>query len=533
VTPQNDREEGLPPDPSGRSANLREQIRKLLAASGLGRGAAAPRTREGEAGLPETDGSEMAPQRLTDGFPRQQAGRRLLRVGLFGEFSTGKSSLANLLLGGDVMPTAVLANTRRPTMASYAPQFGIEAIHQDGSRTAIAADAMGALAREDIRRFDLGMPSELLRFVKLLDTAGFADPYQDTRQTLQVADEIDICIWCTLATQAWRESEQRTWRSLPARLRISSILVVTHIDNIVNDRDRERLESRLRRETGGLFGEIVPLSVLDAMRARGANDIITDPKLWQSSGGARLLAAMRVAVANLQGGAAESGAHQIAVSRAAVLAKAVVRKAEVAPPPRKAGSSKVELPKAESSKAGSASVQLPGIETGKDEPKTRELTTAPPGSAAAASPVIARAALTPSPDSTVRPFLRKVVATVPSCLSAAWVDLTERQVTQYANAGTPDAIELPLAAAVANMFQGEHVQRIEAMFKASRPGQIQDHHYFKEIVVIGQDYLSIMLRNPAQHNRALIIATDMETSLGLVLTTVRGLMNASAVQLKQ
>jgi hypothetical protein len=107
-----------------------------------------------------------------------------------------------------------------------------------------------------------------------------------------VLEDVDICIWCTLATQAWRQSERQTWLSLPARLRTHGILVATHIDTLAHPAEHERVRTRLEREARDLFGDIVLLSVPDAMRAKLADGRITDPELWHQSGGKALTAAV-------------------------------------------------------------------------------------------------------------------------------------------------------------------------------------------------------------------------------------------------
>src|SRR5262245_30668238 len=213
-------------------------------------------------------------------------------LALFGEFNAGKSSVINLLLGGDVLPTAVLSTTRRPTYLRYAaaPQF--EAISADGKRRLIAPDAVKTPAQESVSRFEIGLPNKLLLDFDLLDTPGFADPSNDPQSTLNVLKDVDICIWCTLATQAWRQRERQTWLSLPARLRTHGILVATHIDTLAHPAEHERIRSRLEREARDLFGDIVLLSVPDAMRAKLADGRIGDPELWQQSGGKALTTAL-------------------------------------------------------------------------------------------------------------------------------------------------------------------------------------------------------------------------------------------------
>jgi hypothetical protein len=430
----------------------------------------------------------MGPRRLTESFPRQWSGP-LPRIGLFGEFSAGKSSIANLLLGREVLPTAVLASTRRPTVVHYAPELQIEAVNHDGSREVVSPDAMAALSREDISRFDIGLPSALLRHVELLDTAGFADPYQDNRRTLEVVDSVDICIWCTLGTQAWRQSEQQTWLGLPSHLRSSSILVATHADNLTRARDLKRVKVRLQRETEQLFGSIVLLAVPDAMRAMGAEDLVADPELWRTSGGENLLAAIRHAVSNLP--------HLR--QRDAGLD----HKADETDDREKAVPGRIEREVADIA-----------VRT---------------GSSGSRAPLASNPSVAELDDQEAQVFLLKVMATVPLCLSAAWIDLKKRRIVYFNGLNAEEMVGSPsLGLAISDLFQGENVQKIGRLFKRARGLSADENHYFQEIVIVARDCLSIMLRSPSTADRALVVVTDKAVSLGLVLTTTRGLLISSA-----
>src|SRR5947199_9798784 len=213
-------------------------------------------------------------------------------LALFGELNAGKSSVINLLLGRDVLPTAALSTTRRPTYVRYAAAPLFEAISADGRRRLIAPDGVKTSAQESVSHFEIGLPNKLLLDFDLLDTPGFADPINDPQCTLDVLDDVDICIWCTLATQAWRHSERQTWLSLPPRLRTHGILVATHIDTLAHPGEHEQVRSRLEHEARDLFGDVVLLSVPDARRAKQADGGIADPDLWLQSGGKALAAAL-------------------------------------------------------------------------------------------------------------------------------------------------------------------------------------------------------------------------------------------------
>src|SRR5258708_17918093 len=60
--------------------------------------------------------------------------------------------------------------------------------------------------------------------------------------TLFRSHAVDLAIWCTLSTQAWKESERVAWEQIPARLRSRGLLVATHSDLLRNGSDLERSE---------------------------------------------------------------------------------------------------------------------------------------------------------------------------------------------------------------------------------------------------------------------------------------------------
>jgi hypothetical protein len=74
-------------------------------------------------------------------------------------------------------------------------------------------------------------------------------------------------LWCTHATQAWRQSESGVWSTFPAEMRRNSLLLVTRFDKIVGEKDRAKVIKRVEQETEELFAEVFPVSLLQAMRA--------------------------------------------------------------------------------------------------------------------------------------------------------------------------------------------------------------------------------------------------------------------------
>ena len=189
---------------------------------------------------------------------------RPLRLAVVGEFNSGKSSLANLLARTESLPTAVVSNTRIPTLLYYAREPEIWAVDERGRREWLRADYRSL--PPSIFRLEVGLPTRTVcAAVQLLDLPGCADPGFQGHVLDAAVHDVHAVMWCTLSTQAWKESERIAWRQLPERLRGRSLLVSTHADLLHDPRDADKLLHRLRGQAGGLFQEIVLVSTLDAL----------------------------------------------------------------------------------------------------------------------------------------------------------------------------------------------------------------------------------------------------------------------------
>jgi dynamin family protein len=207
---------------------------------------------------------------------------RPLRVAIVGEFNSGKSSLANLLARVDSLPTAVISNTRIPTLLYQARKPEVWAVHLDGRRLSLRTNY--PLSGQSILRLEVGLPSPRLGAVQILDLPGLADPRFDESLADLATHHVDAALWCTVGTQAWKESEREAWEQLPARLRGRGLLVATHSDLLRSTIDREKLLSRLRREAGPSFTGIVLVSTTAALAMMGGDREGSAAAIWKESG---------------------------------------------------------------------------------------------------------------------------------------------------------------------------------------------------------------------------------------------------------
>jgi hypothetical protein len=236
--------------------------------------------------------------------------RRPPRVALLGEFNSGKSSLANALIGNESLPTAVLSNTRIATLLYFAPAPEVSALLANGERRPLTARRLRHT--EQIVRVDVGLPAPGLRTFEILDLPGLGNASSEARGFAEHAQIVDAVIWCTVGTQAWKESERLAWASLPQRLRSRGILAVTHWDLVRNPTDRAKLLRRLEGEVHGLFWRVTPIGTRDALRALGAGSHERIAREWAACGAADLDAALGHLVRSIM---AQRVASALAVTR--------------------------------------------------------------------------------------------------------------------------------------------------------------------------------------------------------------------------
>jgi hypothetical protein len=215
---------------------------------------------------------------------------RPLRAVICGEINSGKSSLANLLAGIESLPTAVICNTRFPTLLYYASEPQIWMVHQDGTRERLRGDC--SMPQHSFFRVEVGLPSPRLQAVQLLDLPGLADPGSRDPLVDLAAHHADAAIWCTMSTQAWKESERTAWSMLPARLRSRGLLVSTHRDLLHAPSDRRKLLGRLRYEVGASFAGIILLSTVEALSVMGKDLKGLSGAAWIASGAEALESAL-------------------------------------------------------------------------------------------------------------------------------------------------------------------------------------------------------------------------------------------------
>jgi hypothetical protein len=197
------------------------------------------------------------------------------RVIVLGEANAGKTSLVNLLLDQMLLPESVLANTRRPVVLRFAPSVVVTGLtpfgrldlgrrdmdpgDMDPGDNGLGDMRLGDMGLGDIKpqqasilhSLEVGLPNPRLTSFDLVDTPALSTSVQ--LDWLQPG--ADLLLWCTVATQAWKESERRLWMTIGKRHRQHAILVATHMDNLRGD-DSSKIRARLTAEAADCFSAI-------------------------------------------------------------------------------------------------------------------------------------------------------------------------------------------------------------------------------------------------------------------------------------
>lgn len=199
------------------------------------------------------------------------------RIALMGEFSAGKSTLSNLLMGARPLPEKVTATRLSPVWMSHGTDDPYR-VDVDGSIEPVSLDHLEAIPVEETMVIRLFLECDILDVCDLIDFPGISDPNMSSEVWERMLPEVDAVIWLTHATQAWRQSEAAVWDTMPQALRENSILLITRFDKLTTDKDRLRVFKRVRRETNGQFAATFPISLLQALEAG------EDFERWDASG---------------------------------------------------------------------------------------------------------------------------------------------------------------------------------------------------------------------------------------------------------
>lgn len=118
--------------------------------------------------------------------------------------------------------------------------------------------------------------------------------------------------------------------------------------------------------------------------------------------------------------------------------------------------------------------------------------------------------------------LAKAQQLVPECVAAGYVDMSTGMLlgVKTVDSHPQEVLDL-VAAATADLFQGQSVTSIEKMFRKSRGQPESGGHYFREIIVFSENLLHVFLRSKKKHDQAVVFVCRATANIGMVLSKTR------------
>ena len=199
------------------------------------------------------------------------------RLALMGEFSAGKSTLSNMLLGSARLPVRITATRLPPVWISYGEEKAFR-VDLDGNETQLDIEEISGIQLEETKMLKLFLNADILEICDLIDMPGISDPNMSSSVWEDAFSEVDSVVWCTHATQAWRQSEAAAWELVRSKTNGDNLIIISQFDKLRTERDKSRVLQRVLKETKGLFKGVFPVSLTDALKAG------EDVEKWNQSG---------------------------------------------------------------------------------------------------------------------------------------------------------------------------------------------------------------------------------------------------------
>lgn len=188
-----------------------------------------------------------------------------LKIAVIGQFSSGKSTFLNTLLGREILPTGVVPVTAKATYIKYAPNELLNVTYNDGRSEILDICGLGEFVdqRKDLKKIKnitIYSNNEILKRVTFIDTPGLnSRSNADTKETLRIFKEAFGVLWISLIDNAARASEMAEISALPEILRQNSVMLLSQKDRL-NAEEIERVLGHSGKTLGEFFAEILPIS---------------------------------------------------------------------------------------------------------------------------------------------------------------------------------------------------------------------------------------------------------------------------------
>ncbi len=213
------------------------------------------------------------------------------RVAVLGEFSRGKSSLINALLGSNILPADVLPSTATINRVTFGLDPHVEIVYKDGKSEEIAIDAMEKyvtkLTEESqekaatIEEAVVVYPTVICQnYIDIIDTPGLNESEDMTFLTKSQLNKIDAAIVTISALSPLSETERALIRSLIESEEIGYLIFAVSFIDRIDEEDVERVLADICSRISQIGDMIAESHGEDSDIAKKAYRILKHPELY-------------------------------------------------------------------------------------------------------------------------------------------------------------------------------------------------------------------------------------------------------------
>jgi len=230
------------------------------------------------------------------------------RLGVVGEFRSGKSSIVNAMLGHEVAVVREFECTFAPQRFYWAETPSATLYLEDGSSEAVSVEAGYARllhaaenhTTDGIVRAEFGIPAPILQTVDIWDAPGLGGSDRNQEVAELLAEQIDAALWVFNASYIGTAAVTETLTALQQCGKLI-IGVVNKCEDLSQD-DFERVTPMLLRAYAGVqFTDLVPMSALLALDPDTGRDTHVAWAVDAHGGFSRLMDVVRRAILDTPG----------------------------------------------------------------------------------------------------------------------------------------------------------------------------------------------------------------------------------------
>ena len=196
-----------------------------------------------------------------------------MEVAIVGQFSSGKSTFLNALLGRDILPTGITPVTSKVNYINYGDEYKLEVTYNSGAKEFHSVEHLAKFTDQresliDVKYLSLFAPIEMLREISFVDTPGLnSQSHYDTKTTTNILRSVDGIIWLGLIDAVAKKTELEILEEYLKNYASKSICLLNQKDRIGDDEVQTAL-AYAKKNYKNFFSKIIAISAKDALEAR-------------------------------------------------------------------------------------------------------------------------------------------------------------------------------------------------------------------------------------------------------------------------